>query len=45
MLRNADRGEGCHIFRGKVLRGCKIQRYYEGVGGGPSSQKKALRNT
>ena len=38
---------GCHIFWKKGLRRCKVQRYYryEGVGGGPISRKKALRNT
>ena len=47
MLRNADGGRGCKVLRGKVLRRCKVQRYYryEGVDGGPISRKKALRDT
>ena len=48
MLRNADEGRGgCNIFQKKTLRRCKDQRYlrYKGVGGGPISRKKALRNT
>ena len=45
MLRNADGGVGCQIFRKKALRRCKVQCYlcYEGVGGGSNFQKKALR--
>ena len=33
---------GCHIFQKKALRRCKVQCYerYEGVGGGPISDKK-----
>ena len=27
VLRNADGGGGCQIFRKKVLRRCKVQRY------------------
>ena len=50
MLRNADGGGRCQIFRKKALRRCKVQCYlrYEGVGGGgwgSNFQKKALRNT
>ena len=48
VLRNADGGGGgCPIFRGITLRRCKVQCYlhYEGVGGGPISRKKTLRNT
>ena len=47
MLRNADGGGGCQIFRKKALRRCKVQCYlrYEGVGGGPIFRNKALRNT
>ena len=48
MLRNADGGGGCQIFRKKALRRCnKVQSYkrYEVVGGGPISRKKALSNT
>ena len=47
VLRNADDGGGCQLFRKKALRRWKIQRYYryEGVSGGPISRKKALRNT
>ena len=42
MLRNADGGGGCQIFRKKALRRCKVQCYlrYEGVGGGPIFRKK-----
>ena len=45
MLRNADEVGG-QIFRKKALRRYKAQCYlrYEGVGGGPISRKKALRN-
>ena len=47
MLRNADGGGGCQIFWKKALRRYKVQWFlhYEGVGGGPISRKKALRNT
>ena len=47
MLRNADGGGGCQIFRKKALQRCKVQSYlrYDGEGGGPISRKKALRNT
>ena len=47
MLRNADGGGGCQIFRKKALRRCNVQCYkhYAGVGGGPISMKIALRNT
>ena len=48
VLRNADGGGVCQIFRKKALRRCKVQCYlrYEGVGGGPIfRRKKALRNT
>ena len=42
VLRNADGGGGCQIFREKELRRCKVQCYlrYEEVGGGPISRKK-----
>ena len=36
MVRNADGGGGCQIFR---------KKRYEGVGGGQISRKKELRNT
>ena len=44
VLRNADGGGGCQIFREKALRRCKVQCYlrYEGVGGGPISRKKSI---
>ena len=46
VLRNADGGGGFKIFQKKALPRCKVQCYlrYEGVGGGPISRKKALRN-
>ena len=46
MLRNAD-GGGVSDFMEKSVTKVKVQCYlhYEGVGGGPISTKKALRNT
>ena len=44
MLRNG--GGGCLIFWKKALRRCNVHiTPHEGVGGGPISRKKALRNT
>ena len=47
MLRNADVGGGCQIFRGKHYEGVRFNviLLYEGVGGGPNSRKKALSST
>ena len=48
MLRNADGGgEGVTFSGKKRYEGVKVQRYYryEGVGGGPISWEKVLRNT
>ncbi len=47
MLRNTDGGGEGQFFRKKALQRCKVQCYlrYEGVGGGPISRKKTLRNT
>ena len=47
MLCNADdHGGGINFSGKKTLRRFKVERYYryEGVGGGPISRKKALRN-